>query len=123
MKLDEAISIIKDLLKNGKLTLLQGQAVKCLRTLAERYLEIGEGILPEREREVHHSPDCRPYVLDGKEYECSCGNAIFVKGFNACRQEVKLRLLKNLPTVEEILKIIKSDVLNAESNIKSIYPT
>jgi len=36
------------------------------------------------EIEEHHLDDCHSFDLDGKHYECSCGNDVLVKGFNQC---------------------------------------
>jgi len=74
MKLEEAISEAKDLMKGGRLWATEKEAIRYLITLAEQYQKIRE--------------------LWGGFIEA-----------------IKLRLLKNLPTVEEIIIILRETII------------
>ena len=50
------------------------------------------GCVGEEEEDIHHDPLCHPYTLDGREYECSCGNAVLTKGRNQAKQEIRKKI-------------------------------
>lgn len=49
-------------------------------------------ILKSMNRKEKHESNCHPYTLDKREYECSCGNDVFVKGWNKFRAEALLAI-------------------------------
>jgi len=60
------------------------QFTKKIETALKETIEATCNAMLVEEIEEHHLDDCHSFDLDGKHYECSCGNDVLVKGFNQC---------------------------------------